>query len=302
MEAFGDFDLHNLLAKGGMAELFKATHRPTGQQVVIKRLLPELEERDDVVDLFLTEADVGRMLQHENVVHVLDAGEEEGKYYIAMEFVDGSDVEQLLSLAWDRGEPIPPPITIRIGVEALRGLHDAHVLKSAQGTPLGLVHRDVSPDNIFVTKEGVTKVADFGIAKLANMEGVTSTGLLKGKLTYMSPEQVASVGLDGRADEYCMGLVIYEMLSSERPFAQADGENEIETLMRVKKGKVKSLAKLEPELPRRIIKAIDRSLRGWRFRRFKTCAAFADALEKAAADAGMYASREQLAEYVQSRA
>jgi serine/threonine protein kinase len=300
MEVFGDFDIQSLLARGGMAELFRATHRETGHPVVIKRLLPEFEEREDLVDLFLTEADVGRLLKHENVVQVLDAGEVDGRYYIAMEFIDGCDVEHLLADAWDRGAPVPPPLVLRIGVEALRGLHDAHVLQSAQGRALGLVHRDVSPDNLFITRDGVTKVADFGIAKLASIEGVTSTGLLKGKLTYMSPEQVASVELDGRADEYALALVLYEMLSSTRPFAPQDGEGEIETLMRVKKGKVKKLAKLEPDLPRSVTKVIDRALRGWRWRRFKTCAAFADALEHAAAGAQLLGSREELASYVEA--
>lgn len=302
MESFGDFDLLELLARGGMAELFRARHRDTGHTVVIKRLLPELEERTEVVDLFLTEADIGRLLRHENVVQVLDAGEVDGRYYIAMEYVDGCDAEHLLADAWNNSRPIPPRLVFRIGVDALRGLHDAHTLKSAQGRPLGLVHRDVSPDNIFITRTGVTKVADFGIAKIGTLEGVTQAGLLKGKVTYMSPEQVASVPLDGRADEFCLALVLYEMLSSNRPFAALEGESEIDTLMRVKKGKVRSLAKLEPDLPRAVTKTIDRALRAWRFRRFKTCADFADALEKAAKDADMLATREELASYVNERA
>lgn len=302
MESFGDFDLVELLARGGMAELFRARHRETGHTVVIKRLLPELEARPEVVDLFLTEADIGRLLRHENVVQVLDAGEIDGRYYIAMEYVDGCDAEHLLADAWTRTQPIPPRLVLRMGVDALRGLHDAHGLKSAQGRPLGLVHRDVSPDNIFITRAGVTKVADFGIAKLGTLEGVTSTGLLKGKLTYMSPEQVASVPLDGRADEFCLALILYEMLSSNRPFAALEGESEIDTLMRVKRGKVKSLAKLEPDLPRPVAQVIDRALRSWRWRRFKTCADFADALEAAARDADMLGTREELATYVNERA
>ncbi len=302
MESFGDFDLLELLARGGMAELFRARHRESGHSVVIKRLLPELEARTDVVDLFLTEADVGRLLKHENVVQVLDAGDSDGRYYIAMEFVDGCDAEHLLADAWSKSRPIPVPLVLRMGVDALRGLDHAHSLKSAQGRPLGLVHRDVSPDNIFVTRAGVTKIADFGIAKLGSLEGVTSTGLLKGKLTYMSPEQVAGVALDGRADEFCLALIVYEMLSSNRPFAAIDGESEIDTLMRVKRGRVKSLAKLEPELPRALTRAIDRALRGWRWRRFKSCADFADALEAAATDAGVLATRAELATYVDERA
>lgn len=302
MEAFGEFDLLTQLARGGMAELYRARHRPSGQLLVIKRLLPELEAREEVVDLFLTEADVGRLLRHENVVNVLDAGEVDGRYYIAMELVDGCDAEHLLADAFARHSPLPPRLVARIGIDALRGLACAHTLMSAQGRPLGLVHRDVSPDNLFLTREGVTKVADFGIAKLASIEGVTSTGLLKGKLTYMSPEQVSGAPLDGRADEFCLALVLYEMLSNSRPFAPLEGETEIDTLMRVKRGKVKSLARLEPSLPRAFTKAIDKALRGWRWRRFKTCAELADALQATAQAAEMLASREELAAYVRAHA
>lgn len=298
-EPFGDFDLLSLLAKGGMAELFMARHRPTQQLVVVKRLLPELEGRPEVIDLFLTEADIGRLLKHENVVQVLDAGEVQGRYYLVMEYVDGLDVEAILADAFQRSSPVPVPLVMRIGVDALRGLDSAHKLKSPQGTAFGLVHRDVSPDNIFVTRHGVPKVADFGIAKLASLEGVTTTGLLKGKLTYMSPEQVKGVPLDGRADMFALGLILYEMLSGDRPFSQRPGESEIDALLRVKKGKVQRLGKLEPELPSRVTRVVDRALRGWRWRRFKDCGEFADALEEAASGARLLAAREELADYVQ---
>lgn len=298
-EPFGDFELLSLLAKGGMAELFLARHRPSGQLVVVKRLLPELEGRPDIIDLFLTEADIGRLLKHENVVQVLDAGENAGRYYLVMEYVDGLDLEALLSDAWKRSSPIPPSLVCRIGIDALRGLDSAHKLKSPQGTEFGLVHRDVSPDNIFVTRGGVPKVADFGIAKLASIEGVTTTGLLKGKLTYMSPEQVKGVQLDGRADLFALGLILYEMLSGNRPFSQQAGESEIDALMRVKAGKVRPLGKLEPELPKALSKTIDKALSGWRWWRHKDCGVFADRLEEAAGRHGLLGTREELAAYVE---
>ena len=141
-EPFGAFDLLSLLAKGGMAELFMARHRASGQLVVVKRLLPELEERPDVVDLFLTEADIGRLMQHENVVQVLDAGEVDGKYFLVMEFVDGLDLEGLLSFAWKTHRPVPRPLVMRIGVDAARGLDSAHKLKSPQGTEFGTLFGD----------------------------------------------------------------------------------------------------------------------------------------------------------------
>ena len=298
MEQFGEFELTAPLARGGMAELFRAKHTGSGREVVVKRLLPEMERREDIIDLFLTEADVGSMLNHEHIVNVLDAGEASGRYYIAMEFIDGCDLEAVLSHAWSRGIDIPPSIICRVGVDALRGLHHAHTLKSAQGRALGLVHRDISPDNIFVTKTGITKVADFGIAKLASIEGVTHTGLIKGKLSYMSPEQVSGKELDARSDLFSMALVLYEMFAAVRPFSPKEGESEVETVLRVRKGAVTPLSKEEPKLARAVSRAVDRALRRWRFLRPKSCAAFADELEAAAKSADLLASCEELGAYV----
>ncbi|MCP4502846.1 MAG: serine/threonine protein kinase [Deltaproteobacteria bacterium] len=298
LEHFGDFELLSLLAKGGMAELFMARHVPSNKLVVLKRLLPELKDRADVIEMFLTEADVGRLLVHDNIVRVLDAGEVNGRYYIVMEYVDGTDIEHVLAHAWRAGKPLPVDLIFRAGVDALRGLHAAHTLKSPQGTSFGLVHRDVSPDNFFITRTGVTKVADFGIAKLSHIEGVTTTGLLKGKLTYMSPEQTQGKALDGRADMFALALILYEMLTAERPFSQQEGESEIDTLMRVRKGKVPNVLSKEPKLDKGCAKAVDKALRRWRFFRFKDCEEFAEALEYAAACADLLATREELGVFV----
>ena len=297
MERFGDYVLEAPLAKGGMAELYRA-RRADGALVVVKRLLPEMEKRPDVVDLFLTEADVGQMLRHENVVCVLDAGEVDGRYFLAMEYVDGVDAERCIADAWKQECPIPRRVALRIAVDALRGLHFAHELKSPQGTRFGLVHRDVSPDNLFITREGVTKLGDFGIAKLAELEGVTQTGLIKGKIAYMSPEQVRGLPLDGRADAFSLALVLYEMLSSSRPFAMREGESEVDALLRVRAGRVRAIGRLEPDLPRRVSGVVDKALRAWRFWRFKSCGAFADALELAASSSGILGSHDDVAAHV----
>lgn len=299
MEVFGDYQLTAPLAKGGMAELFRARHIASGAMVVVKRLLPEMETRSEIVDLFLTEADVGQLLKHENIVSVMDAGEVDGRYFIAMEYIDGVDAERMLADAWKRQEPMPRAVALRICIDALRGLHAAHELRSPKGTRFGLVHRDVSPDNIFVTRDGTAKMADFGIAKLASLEGATQMGLIKGKLTYMSPEQVKGVTLDGRADAFSLALVVYEMLSSARPFAPLDGESEIETLLRVRDGKVRSLGRVERDLPKPIARVVDRALRATRFLRFRSCGAFADALERAALATSLCGSRADVAAHVE---
>ena len=297
-ERFGDYELLRPLARGGMAELFVARHTASGADVVVKRLLPDMEARQDVVDLFLTEADIGQLLRHDNVVRVLDAGEVDGHYFLVMEHVDGLDADHVLADAWREKVPVPPAVALRVAVDALRGLHFAHELTSPQGTRFGLVHRDVSPDNLFLTSSGLTKVADFGIAKLASLEGATQVGLLKGKLTYMSPEQVQGKPLDGRADGYALSLVIYEMLSSVRPYAAREGETEVEHLLRVRSGAMRSLSSLEPDLPRSVTRAVGKMLRAWRFWRFPSCGAYADALEKAADDSGLLGSHDDVAGHV----
>jgi len=294
MEQFGDYVLERPLARGGMAELFRA-RRSDGSEVVLKRLLPEMEVRNDVVDLFLTEADIGRQLRHDHIVQVLDAGEVDGHYFLAMEFVDGLDADHILTECWYEQRPLATGVAMRICVDALRGLHYAHTLRSPQGTHFGLVHRDVSPDNLFVTSSGRTKVADFGIAKLASIEGLTQTGLIKGKITYMAPEQLQSLALDGRADGYALALILYEMLSSSRPFGQRSHESEVDHLMRVREGRIKALTSLEPQLPRAVTKPVDKMLRAWRFWRYPSCAAFADALEKGARAHGLFATDADVA-------
>ena len=297
-ERFGDYELLRPLARGGMAELFIAMHRGSGQKLVVKRLLADMENRQEVVDLFLTEADIGQLLRHENVVRVLDAGEVDGHYFLVMEYIDGLDGDQVLADARREHKIIPPRVALRVAVDALRGLHFAHELRSPQGTHFGLVHRDVSPDNLFLTSSGLTKVADFGIAKLSMFEGATQVGLLKGKLSYMAPEQVQGKALDGLADGYALSLVLYEMLSLVRPWAPRPGESEVEQLIRISRGSMRSLSSLEPDLPRPLTRTIGKMLRYWRFWRFGSCSAYADALERSARSAGLLGSHADVAAHV----
>jgi serine/threonine-protein kinase len=281
-----------------MAELFLAHRVHDAHEVVLKRLLPELEDREDVLDLFLTEADVGRLLRHDNIVPVIDAGDHHGRYFIVMERVDGIVVDELLEDAVERNKPVDAGLACRIAVDALRGLHAAHTLTSPQGTHFGLVHRDVSPDNLYVTSSGVTKVGDFGVARLSNLEGHSQGGLIKGKLAYMAPEQVRRGALDGRADGFALALVLYELLTGVQPFGAHLGEDEVHNIVRVQRGHVRSLLATDPSLPKPVARVVDKALRRMRFLRFPHCAAFADALEHAAVEAGVWASRTTAAQVV----
>jgi eukaryotic-like serine/threonine-protein kinase len=295
---FAGYRVVRPLARGGMAELSLAEPVAGGSTVVLKRLLPEFSDRSELVDLFLTEADIGQLLHHDNIVRVLDAGETDDGYFLVMEYVDGIDVSKLLAILQRQTTTLELGAAVRIAADALRGLHFAHTLKSGQGTAFGLVHRDVSPDNLFIDGAGTTKVADFGIAKLQSLEGATQAGLVKGKLSFMSPHQVRGRPLDGRDDGYCLALVAFELLTGKRPFAPGPQEAELDVILRVRKGAVPTIRSVRSDVPPAIARVVDRMLRRWRFWRFPDCAAFADALEVAARQCGVLAGREQVREAV----
>lgn len=199
---FGKYRLVKRLARGGMAEIFLARQRgPDGfeRQVALKRILPHLVETEDFVRMFHDEANLAARLTHPNVVHIYEFGKVDEYYFIAMEFVDGVDCARLSEAA--TREPLPPEIVGRLGADAAAGLHHAHTMTDGDGTPLGIVHRDVSPQNLILSFDGIVKIVDFGIAKAAIFADRTRPGVVKGKFAYMSPEQVEGKPLDeiGRA-------------------------------------------------------------------------------------------------------
>ncbi len=232
---FGKYELIRRLALGGMGEVFLArqTGGITGAErlVILKSLLPELAEQDGFVDQFLDEARVAAKLNHPNVVQMFEAGLWNGVYFIAMEYIRGENLSRIQKQAKARGMPLPLHIIVKIGRDALLGLGHAHAAIDDQtGQPLGVVHRDVSPQNIMVRVDGVTKVVDFGIAKAGNRSSRTATGVLKGKLQFMAPEQVKGEAVDNRTDLFAMGVVLYELLTGQRLFS---GDNEIQILKAV---------------------------------------------------------------------
>ncbi|HET7540845.1 MAG TPA: serine/threonine-protein kinase [Polyangiaceae bacterium] len=209
------------LATGGMAMVWAARVKGTrGFQkiVAVKTMLSKLSEDAQFEQMFLDEASLASQIRHPNVVEISDLGEQEGVLYLAMEWIDGVPLNQLMKSAKPLGG-VPLPIAVRIVMNACAGLHAAHELRNAKGQLIGLVHRDVSPQNILVTYDGVSKVVDFGVAKATAMGGsATVAGQLKGKVSYMAPEQVRGEAIDRRVDVFAMGIVLYSLTTGKHPF------------------------------------------------------------------------------------
>jgi len=217
---FGKYTLVAKLATGGMAEIFLARLEGDGgfeKLVCIKRILPHLARDPQFVTMFLDEARVAARISHPNVCQVFELGEWNKQYYIAMEYLEG--VQLSCFRRADYYSPRPDSrLVAGFGVQACEGLHHAHQLRRTDGESLGLVHRDISPQNLFVTIDGIVKVLDFGIAKATDRSSKTSTGAVKGTYAYMSPEQLRNEQLDRRTDVWAMGTVLWGLLAQRHLF------------------------------------------------------------------------------------
>src|SRR4051812_13333438 len=247
-----------------MAEVFLG--RQAGMEgfeklIVVKRIRPELSSDPSFVNMFLNEARVAARLNHPNIVQIFELGKVEKTYFIAMEFIHGEDLRSLTRTADLAKKHLPPGLTCRIIADTLAGLHYAHTRSSPDGKPLGLVHRDVSPQNVLVTYEGSVKLVDFGIAK-ATRGGLTEqtrAGLFKGKFAYMSPEQSRGQPLDARSDIFAVGILLWELLTWTRLFKRA---NDMATLIAVAEEEIPTPLSFDPKLPAELerisMKALDR--------------------------------------------
>ncbi len=257
---FGRYALLSRLARGGMGELFIARMAGAAgweKRVVIKRLLPHLSDDPEFLDRFLDEARIAVNLTHGNIVPVFELGEVNGQYFIAMEHIDGWDLRTAIRAARQAGEPWPLEAALFAGVQAARGLAYAHSRTDESGQPLRIVHRDISPANLLLSRDGEVKIVDFGIASARSRMGSTQTGQVRGKVAYMSPEQAAGVSVDNRSDVFSLGVVIYELLSGRRPF---DGETDAEILAALRSGNYPPLQKLRPTIPDRVADVVERAL------------------------------------------
>ncbi len=235
---FGKYFLIEKLATGGMAEIYKAkTFGVDGFEklLAIKRILPHCSSDKEFITMLIDEAKLSVLLSHTNIVQVFDLGKVGDDYFISMEFVDGINLRELMNRCKELGEPFPEDIAVYIISEVCKGLDYAHSKRDLDGNPLNIVHRDISPQNILISFEGEAKVVDFGIAKAAMNMSHTMAGILKGKITYMSPEQALGKPVDYKTDIFSAGLMLYELLTGQKLFT---GETQFEVLKKIRSTRV----------------------------------------------------------------
>ncbi len=280
MKTLGKYQLVKQLAVGGMGEVWLARQKgPVGFEklVVVKTLLQHLKEDQEFVNMFFDEARIAAVLNHPNIAQIYDLGEDHGEYYIAMEYVHGLSLRDVVVYSLERGNGLPLALKCRVVADAAAALDFAHQAKTPAGQPLDLIHRDVSPQNILIGFNGAVKLIDFGVAKAANKLVRTATGIIKGKYAYMSPEQAYGKPLDGRSDVFGLGTVFWEILTIDRLFKR---DNETETLQAVVGAEIHPPSMLDRAVPRTldpiVLKALSRELPG----RYESAAAFQKAIEQ----------------------
>ncbi|MFP2958716.1 protein kinase domain-containing protein [Myxococcus sp. 1LA] len=293
----GKYQLVRKLASGGMAEVFLAKAAgPRGfeKTLVLKRILPHLAEDPAFVEMFLGEARLAAQLEHPNIVQIFDFGEAEGSFFLAMEFIDGPNLRKLVKRAQE--EALPPAFCAKVVAAAAEGLAYAHEFRDPEsGEPLGLIHRDVSPDNILVSRQGAVKVVDFGIAKVAGQGHRTLTGVVKGKVAYMPPEQLQAKGMDRRVDVYALGVVLYELLTGKRPF---DATTDVSVMQAILFESFIPVSQRRPDVPVALQQVLDKALSKDREQRYLDCRALQDDLERFVLSTGEPVGAYQIAQRI----
>ena len=283
------------IAEGGMAAVWLA--RQGGKHgfqklVAVKTILPQFLSEPDFRELFLDEARLASRIDHPNVAQVLDLGEEHEVLYLVIEWVDGDSLNKLAKAVSRKSERLPQAILLRVLSDACLGLHAAHELRDDAGKHLGVVHRDVSPQNILVSAHGRSTVIDFGIAKARDrLTQETRTGVVKGKLDYMSPEQALGMAVDLRTDIWAIGAIFYRIVTGKSPY---DAASPMDTMELLRTGKLVNPLSAVSGVHPAVCKVIERALTPRAAGRFATAAELHDALEAAMIEAGVCASATEV--------
>jgi serine/threonine protein kinase len=294
----GRYQILKQLATGSIADVLLA--RASGlegfaRHVVLKRIKPELASEDKFATAFLAEARIAASLNHQNIVQVHDIGEQDGAYFFAMEYVHGEDVRSIIARVRERGEAVPLEIAVAIIMAAASGLHHAHEKVSTSGEKLNIVHRDVAPSNILVGYDGSVKLVDFGLAKAAQRSTTTAAGTLKGKASYMSPEQCKGENVDRRTDTFGLGIVLFELVTAQRLFK---GPTEYATMAAVVDGEIPPPSRIRADVPPALDAIILRALSRGVSDRYQTAESFRAAVEAFAVEYQLRTSNKALSDYL----
>jgi serine/threonine-protein kinase len=272
LEQLGKYQLIKRIAVGGMSEIYLASQgglEGFERAVIVKCIRDDLMDEREVLDMFLDEARIAACLKQANIVHLYDVGVgETGIPYLAMEYIFGRDLLEIADRARSLGWELPIQFILKVICDALAGLHYAHMVAEFEDRPLRMIHRDVSPQNIIVSFDGVTKLVDFGISKAEARLSETRAGVLKGKYAYMSPEQVRGKPLDHRSDQFSLAVVFYEVITGTRLFQR---DTDYSTMEAVDRCEIPPMKVLRKDVPRRLIRALRKAMRKNSKRRFKSC-------------------------------
>ncbi|MGA9519989.1 MAG: serine/threonine-protein kinase [Myxococcaceae bacterium] len=300
LEPFGRYQLLRKLATGGMGEVFLARQKGAGgfeKLLVVKRVLPHLAEDQEFVDMFFDEARIAAALNHPNIAQIYDLGDVDGTFYLAMEFVQGDSLWGVNERANAEVGGMPLALKCRVISDAAAGLDFAHRARTASGRPLGLIHRDVSPQNILVGFNGAVKLIDFGVAKASNKLSNTATGTIKGKYAYMSPEQARGQDLDHRSDIFGLAVVFYEVLTSSRLFKR---ESDMATLKAVVGANIPPPSTVTKGIPKRLDEIVLKALARNREERYQTAGELQLAIEDFLVQERLSGTSAHLSAFIQS--
>jgi serine/threonine-protein kinase len=266
------------LDAGGMAEVFLAEAESMEgfkKRVAIKRVLPELVEQEKALAMFLDEARLSLRFNHANVVHTFDVGRSNNTYFIVMEYVEGTNLKRIVEVMKRRREKIPIPLVLFILIEVCHGLAYAHDFRDHEGNLLNVVHRDISPPNILISKQGEVKIVDFGLAKATSQLETTDTGMVKGKFAYLAPEVAYGNAADSRADIFACGIILFELLTGERLFL---GESDLKTIELVRACNVPSINQRNKGVTQELEAIVRKALARSPDERFQSALELSDAL------------------------